>query len=73
MSFAAVSLRRDRLVGHVVPARLLAHPRFTKIQTISRRNHVHSFSFTSREELDDEVLAWLREAYSVGQQHHLRN
>lgn len=71
MSFAAVSLRRDRLVGHVVLARRLESPRFIKIETISPRNHVHSFSFSSREEMDSEVLAWLREAYLVGQQRHL--
>lgn len=71
MSFAAVSLRRNRLVGHVVLARRLENPRFTKVQTISPRNHVHSFCFTSREQMDKEVLRWLREAYRVGQQKHL--
>jgi hypothetical protein len=71
MSFAAVSLRRDRLVGHVVLSRHLEHPRFTKIERISPRNHVHSFCFYTRADLDREVLAWLREAYRVGQQRHL--
>jgi hypothetical protein len=71
MSFAAVSLRRDRLVGHVVLARRLENSRFTKVETISARNHVHSFCFTSRAEMDKEVLCWLREAYRVGQQKHL--
>jgi hypothetical protein len=71
MSFAAVSLRRDRIVGHVVLARRLENPRFTEIETISPRNHVHSFWFTSREQIDKEVLSWLREAYRVGQQKHL--
>ena len=71
MSFAAVSLRRDRLVGHVVLARHLKNPRFTKVEHISPRNHVHSFCFYSREELDQEVLSWLREAYKVGEQKHL--
>ena len=71
MSFAAVSLRRDRLIGHVVLARRMENPRFTKIEYISPRNHVHSFCFHSRKELDREVLAWLREAYQVGQQRHL--
>jgi hypothetical protein len=71
MSFAAVSLRRNRIVGHVVLARRLENPRFTKIETISPRNHVHCFCFRSRKELDREVLGWLREAYRVGQQLHL--
>src|ERR1700683_5572811 len=63
MTFAAVSLRRDRIVGHVVLARRLEHPRFTKIEYISPRNHVHHFVFNSHSELDNEVVAWLREAY----------
>ena len=71
MSFTAVSLRRDRIVGHVVLARRLENPRFTKVETISPRNHVHSFCFTSRAQMDKEVLSWLREAYRVGQQKHL--
>src|SRR5215469_14311343 len=71
MSFAAVSLRRDRIVGHVVLARRLENTRFTKVETISHRNHVHYFCFTSRAQMDKEVLSWLREAYRVGQQKHL--
>jgi hypothetical protein len=71
MSFAAVSLRRDRIVGHLVLARRLEHPRFTKIESISPHNHVHSFRFNSHSDLDHEVLAWLREAYRVGRQLHL--
>ncbi len=63
--------RTDRIVGHLVLARRLESPRFTKIETISRRNHIHWFCFRSREELDDEVLGWLREAYAVGLQQHL--
>jgi len=71
MSFAAVSLRRDHLVGHVVLARRLKNSRFGKIASISPRNHVHSFRISSRNEMDREVQAWLREAYQVGQQRHL--
>jgi len=71
MSFAVVSLRRERIVGHVVLARHLENPRFTKVERFSPRNHVHTFSLHSIEEMDAEVLAWLREAYLVGQQHHL--
>jgi len=71
MSFAAVSLRRDRIVGHVVLARRLENPRFTKVETISPRNHVHSFCFTSPAQMDNVVMSWLREAYRVGQQMHL--
>jgi hypothetical protein len=71
MSFAAVALRRDHLIGHVVLARRLKNSRFGKIESISPRNHVHSFRFSSPNEMDREVQAWLREAYQVGQQRHL--
>jgi hypothetical protein len=72
MSFAAVSFRRDGLNGHVVLARQLENPRFTRIETISPRNHVHNFQLRSLCELDSELLAWLREAYRAGKQLHLK-
>jgi hypothetical protein len=71
MSFAAVTLRRKWLDGHVVLARPLDSPRFLRIDTISERNHLHAFRFHSVPEVDDEVMAWLREAYGVGEQRHL--
>ena len=71
MIFAAVSIREDRLDGHVVLARRLEHPRFTRIESLSPRNHVHHFRFHDPADIDAEVLGWLREAYAVGQQKHL--
>jgi hypothetical protein len=71
MSFAAVTPRRRWVDGHVVLARRLEHPRFRRIDSISPRNHVHHFRLARLDEVDDEVAAWLAEAYRVGQQHHL--
>ncbi len=71
MSFAVVMLRRAWLDGHVVLARRYEHPRFRRIDSISPRNHVHHFRIRSPDELDDEVAAWIAEAYLVGEQHHL--
>jgi Domain of unknown function (DUF5655) len=71
MSFAAVTLRRAGLDGHVVLARRYEHPRFHRIDSISRRNHVHHFRILALDELDGEVAAWLAEAYRVGEQRHL--
>jgi hypothetical protein len=62
MSFAAISLRRDGLDGHVVLARRLENPRFNRIESLSSRNHVHHFRLRSVADLDRELLAWLREA-----------
>jgi len=72
MAFADVMLKRNWLDAYVILARRLENPRFTKIETLSPRNHIHYFRIHSPEELDDEVLAWLREAYRVGQQKHLQ-
>ena len=71
MSFAAFSLRRRWVDGHVVLARRLEHPRFRKVETFSPRNHLHQFRLERLEEVDEEVAAWLAEAYRVGEQRHL--
>jgi Domain of unknown function (DUF5655) len=72
MSFAAFTPRRHWLDGHVVLARTLDHPRFSRVQTISPRNHVHAFRLGTPADVDAEVEAWLGEAYDVGAQRHLR-
>ena len=71
MSFAALSLKKHWLDGHVVLARRLDSPRFKRIYEVSPRNQVHEFRLRSAAEVDAEVAAWLREAYAVGQQKHL--
>ena len=71
MSFAAFTLRRRWVDGHVVLARRLESPRFRRIDFISPRNQVHVFRLHESTDVDAEVEGWLAEAYSVGQQHHL--
>lgn len=71
MSFAQVTPRKAWLDGHVVLARRLENPRFRRIDTISRRNHVHHFRLERLEDVDAELSEWLREAYAVGEQRHL--
>jgi Domain of unknown function (DUF5655) len=71
MSFAALVPRTRWVDGHVVLARRLESPRFRRIETISRRNHVHQFRLSAPGEVDAEVRAWLAEAYAVGMQRHL--
>ena len=73
MIFASVNrLNDDGLAAHVVLARRLENPRFTKIESISPRNHVHHFVLREAGEVDAEVDGWLREAHAVGKQEHLR-
>jgi uncharacterized protein DUF5655 len=72
MSFAAFMPRRNWLNGHLVLARHVNSPRFPRVETISPRNVVHAFRLNSAAEIDDEFVAWLAEAYQVGNQQHLR-
>jgi hypothetical protein len=71
MSFAQVTPKLKWLDGHIVLARRFEHPRFRKVQTISPRNHVHTFRLFSPGDIDAEFRSWLAEAYSVGEQLHL--
>ena len=71
MSFAAVALRKSALTGHLVLARRRELPCFTRVETLSPRNHVHHFRIRSTAGLTDEFLAALRSAYAVGEQNHL--
>lgn len=65
--FAAVNgLSVRGLDAHVVLSRRPDSPRFRRIETLSPTSHVHHFLIGSHLELDDEVRAWLCEAYSVG-------
>ena len=72
MSFAQATPRTRWLDGHFVLARRVADPRFRRIDTISRRNHVHHFRLTAPGDIDAQFRGWIREAYRVGAQEHLR-
>ena len=67
-----LALRRRWVDGHVVLARRLDHPRFRRVEAFSPRNHLHQFRLERLEDVDEEVAAWLAEAYRVGEQRHLR-
>jgi hypothetical protein len=71
MSFAALMPRRRWVDGHVVLARRLDDPRFTRIETYSPRNHLHAFRLRSVDDVDARFREWMREAYEVGVQRHL--
>jgi Domain of unknown function (DUF5655) len=64
MRFAAVEApRKDHLNAHVVLARPLASPRFTKVEHLPPSYYVHNFRLYRPEDVDEEVRRWLAEAY----------
>jgi hypothetical protein len=72
MSFMAVTVQQAALGGHFILAERRKHPRFYRIDTLSRANHVHHFRLKGSEEINAEFVDWIRAAYAVGQQRHLR-
>ncbi len=71
MRFAALMPRKTSLRGHLVLSRRCPSLCFEKVETFSRRNHLHAFRLESVDDLDDEFRYWVREAYKVGCQKHL--
>ncbi len=72
MIFAAVMPRHSGLRGHLVLARRVPDPRFSRIDSISPRNHVHHFVLRSADDIYDRFRELIAEAYRVGRQEHLR-
>jgi hypothetical protein len=73
MRFAGAMPRKSHLVCHFVLRRRIESDRFYKIETFTPRCHAHYLRVTEAGDLDAEVADWLKEAYEVGQQLHLRS
>jgi hypothetical protein len=72
MSFAQLTVRQNWVLGHLVLARRIAHPLFTKVESFSPRNHAHHFRLEGPDEVE-ALEPYAREAYAVGRQEHLRS
>ena len=71
MSFAQITPKNHWLDGHLVLARRADDPLFRKVETISRRNHVHHFRIQNPADISKALRNFVREAYEVGEQKHL--
>ena len=71
MRFAAVQPRKSFLKGHLILSRRREEAFFEKIESISRRNHIHEFRLESEDEMNEQFRDCVREAYEVGEQRHL--
>ncbi|HEY5724263.1 MAG TPA: DUF5655 domain-containing protein [Allosphingosinicella sp.] len=70
MSFAQLTVRKSWVIGHLVLARRADDAAFTKVETISPRNHVHHFRLDDPAEVAG-LADFAREAAAVGRQEHL--
>jgi len=67
--FAGVPrVTKDGLIGGFWLKHRIESPRFIRIEHLPPNNYLYQFRITSEKALDAEVLAWLREAYKIGQQ-----
>ena len=71
MSFAQLTPKQGWIDGHFVLAERREGPPVRKIESLSPRNHVHSFRLESEADFTPALLALMRDAYAVGEQRHL--
>jgi hypothetical protein len=71
--FAGVTPTASGLSGFIDLQRRVESPRFSRVSPYTKRLFVHRFRLTSPQELDDEFMSWLREAYKVGAGAHLES
>jgi hypothetical protein len=71
MSFAQLTPRQRWIDGHLVLARPVEAACIRKIESFSRRNHVHYFRLETSADVSPELIALMKEAYAVGEQRHL--
>ena len=71
MSFAQLTPKRHWVDGHLVLARRVESSLFTKVETFSRRNHLHAFRLQTPADITPQLRRFMTEAYAVGDQQHL--
>lgn len=69
--FTGCMARKSHLICHFVLPRRINNLRFYKIETFNDRCHAHYLRVQSEDELDNEVLDWMKDAYAVGEQMHI--
>lgn len=65
--FAGVRLTARGLEGYLDLPRSVESSRFRNVSPYTRRLFVHHFVLSSVDQLDAEFIAWIHEAYQVGQ------
>ena len=64
-NFGGITFGKAFLDLGVMLARPLDHPRIHQVQRLSARSFAHHIRLTAPEEVDGEIVAWLREAYDL--------
>ena len=65
-AFAGVSTRKDALWLNIRLDHNLNGPRIHKVEQVSAKRFHNELKLTSPEEVDAELIGWLKEAYHLG-------
>jgi hypothetical protein len=72
MRFAGIDRpRRDHLVANFVLTRPIRSERLVRVEHVPPYYYVHRLRLFRADDVDEEVAAWLAEAYRVGEQAHV--
>lgn len=69
--FAGAKPTAQGVAGYMDLQRAVEHRTVRSVAPYTSRLYVHQIRITSREDMDDEFLGYLREAYAVGQGAHI--
>jgi hypothetical protein len=64
-AFAGVSTRKTALMLNIKSDAPIIHPRFPKNEKLSARRYHQEVKLSDPEEVDAELLGWLRQAYEL--------
>ncbi len=64
-AFAGVHPRKERLNRTIKAAQPIRSPRIYRSEQVSKSRWHHEVKISSSQELDRELLSWLREAYDL--------
>ena len=65
-AFAGISTRKDALWLNIRLDHKLTSPRIHKVEQVSTRRFHNELKLTSPNEVDAELIGWLKEAYQIG-------
>jgi hypothetical protein len=68
--FAGAKVRRDRIRAAFWLRRRIESPRIVRLERIPPDSFIYEVDVRERADIDAELLAWIREAYEIGQQRH---
>ncbi|ELR71110.1 hypothetical protein C900_03074 [Fulvivirga imtechensis AK7] len=72
-TFAAVKILKDKVRVDFSLARQLAHPRVSRAVKMSSHRYLYFVEITKEEDIDQELMEWIREARDKKKKHVISN